>query len=389
MGGSLLRKIKIVFLVQRLVCGGAEQALFDLICLMDKSRFDITVLALVDGGAWEDKFRDAGIRVVSIFCRRKDHSLPGFVRHQLKKLKIHWVIMRDSRKLLEMFLPEGADIAVAYSMWGDEAAALADNMLHVKYIHGNVVNNEAFRKLILKARPLLSEYQRIVCVSEESCEGFKKVTGIEKNVRMLFNPLNSENVIRMAEKPVDMPVDVPVVCAVGRLAPEKAFDRLIRIHKRLLDRGLVHRLVIVGDGEEKEKLLRIIDETETSDSVILAGYQSNPYPYMKLSRFLVCSSYTEGLPVTVMEALALGIPVVSSVASIQEAFGEELCGVITDNDDESLEQGIRKMLEDDRFYQQVKQGAQKRSAFFEGSQMVKAHEALYAELMEGRENASD
>lgn len=378
-----MRKIKIVFLMQQLVCGGAEQALFDLICLMDKSKFDISVFVLVGGGAWENKFKDAGIPVVNVFYKRqKGCSLGQFVKHQIRKMKIHRVIRQDSRKLLGMFFPDGVDIVVAYSMWGDEAAALAYDTKHVKFIHGNVANNEDFRRLILTTRDMLPEYQRIVCVSGESYCSFKQATGIEENVQMHFNPLNSENVRRLAKEPVDLPQDVPFICAVGRLSPEKGFGRLIRIHKHVLEQGPNHRLVIVGDGPEKEKLLKIIQETGTGDTVLLAGYQPNPYPYMKNSCFMVCSSYTEGLPVIAMEALALGIPIVSAVPSIGEAFGDALCGVITENDDDSLEYGIKKMLCDSNFYESARQGAQDRSAFFDGSQMVKQIEDMFVELME-------
>lgn len=384
-GVFCLRKIKIVFMVQQLVCGGAEQALFNLVSLMDKTKFDITVFALVDGGPWETKFTDAGIRVVNAFCKRQsDSSAIGFLKHQMRKGWLHWTLQRNPRKFLDLFFPEGVDIAVAYSLWGDEAIVLSGNARHIKYVHGNVANNEDFRSLILKGQALLPEYQRIICVSDESYVAFKEATGMEETVRMLFNPLDSEGVIRKAAELVDIPMDLPMICAVGRLSPEKGFDRLIRIHKRLLERGLAHRLVIVGDGVERENLLQTIQETKTNDSVILAGYQSNPYPYIRQSRFLVCSSYTEGLPVTVMEALALGVPIVSALPSIGEAFGAEQCGVITENDDDSLEVGIGKMLADSVYYQGAKIAAQKRSAFFDGRKMVKTHEDIFLDLMEGK-----
>lgn len=377
-----MKKIKVVFLIQQLVCGGAEQALFDLICLMDKTKFDISVLVLVGGGAWEEKFQNTGIPVINIFYKReKGCSLRQFVAHQLRKMKIHRVIFQDSRKLIGMFLPDGADIAVAYSMWGDEAAALAYDMKHVKFVHGNVANNADFRKLILDNLEILPDYHRIVCISEESYRSFQEATGISNTVRMHYNPLNSENVCRMAQESVQLPQDVPLLCAVGRLAPEKAYDRLIRIHRRILDQGVAHRLVIVGDGPERENLIQVIQKTGTDETVLMAGYQPNPYPYMKNSRFLVCSSYTEGLPVIAMEALTLGIPIVSSVPSIGEIFGDSVCGIITENDDASLEDGIKKMLCDGALYSRARQGAQERSTFFDGRRMVQEIEEMFVEVM--------
>lgn len=96
---------------------------------------------------------------------------------------------------------------------------------------------------------------------------------------------------------------------------------------------------------------------------------------------MVCPSYTEGLPVISMEALCLGIPIVSAVPSIGEIFGDEVCGLITENDNNSLEAGIRRMLTDDAFYQMPKAGAKNRSAFFDGKRMVKEVEELFLDLM--------
>ena len=381
-------KIKIVFLQYQLVCGGAEQALYDLIGLMDKTKFDITVVALVDGGEWEEKFREAGIPVINIFCKR-DRSVKNpmhFLEHQLRKLRIRWWMKFNPRKLVPYFAGDDIDIVVAYSFSGYERVVLAKNAKCVKYVHGNIETNSLQRNVFLKIRNLLPAYHKIVCVSDMACDAFKRITGIHENVEMHYNPLNSEHVLQLAQQPAELPRDVPYICAVGRLAPEKAYDRLIRIHGRILDQGIFHKLVIVGDGPEKEHLLQTIQETGTAETVMLTGYQSNPYPYMKNSRFLVCSSYTEGLPVIAMEALALGVPIVSAVPSIGEVFGEACCGIVTENDDDSLENGIKKMLADEMFYSQAKKGAENRSTFFDGKTMIKEIEAMFMELMEGNED---
>lgn len=377
-----MKKIKIVFLQQQLVCGGSEQALFDLISLMDKTRFDITVVALVGGGEWERKFKDAGISVVNIFYKREKKNNPVcFIRHQLRKIKIYWLMKMNPEKLLCYLVGSDIDISVSYSFEDHENVVMVENAKYVKYVHGNIETHTMYRNTFLRIRDILHKYDKIICVADQACESFKRITGVEANVEMHFNPINSENVCQKAEQSVDLPLDVPYICAVGRLAPEKGYDRLIRIHRRILDQGIAHRLIIVGDGSEKENLLRTIEETGTSESVILTGYQSNPYPYMKHSHFMVCSSYTEGLPVIAMEAMALGVPMVSAVPSIGEVFGDECCGLITENDDKSLELGMKKMLEDCKYYAMAKQGAKNRSACFDGRTMVREIENMFVEMI--------
>lgn len=377
----MMEKIKILFVDHELVCGGAEQALFDLVNLLDKDKFEVTGFAQHDNGEWIYKFWDAGINVVFDFsCRKATWNPLVKVGNIVKKLKIRQAYKNNGKGLLETCFPK-ADIVVSYAMWENEELVFLDGAKTVKYIHGDCGTNHVYRDTALSPMHILERFDRIVCVSHASCESLKEWTGLRENVSMHFNPINSDNVRKLAEEPVRISEDVPVICAVGRLSEEKGFERLIVIHKKLLDQGINHKLLIVGDGRHREFVERTIRATETQDSVILTGYQQNPYPYMKNSRFMVCPSYTEGLPVISMEALCLGIPIVSAVPSIGEIFGDEVCGLITENDNNSLEAGIRRMLTDDAFYQMAKAGAKNRSAFFDGKRMVKEVEELFLDLM--------
>ena len=378
-----MKKIKVVFVHYKLVCGGAEQALFDLIQLMDKETFDISVFVQSPGGEWDRKFMDAGIRVVYDYsCRRPTRNPIRKAGNIIKKLKTQAAYKRDGEGLLDVILPEPADIVVSYSAWCHDLISFTETAKTVKYIHGDPGTNAVYRDEAQNKKDVLKRFDRIVCVSQAAWESFRQISGITEGVELHYNPIDSATVCRKAELPVELPQDVPMICAVGRLAEEKGFERLIVIHKRLLDEGIPHKLVIVGDGPDHKFLTRLVDSLELWDSVILAGYQTNPYPYMKQSKFLVSSSYTEGLPVISMEALCLGVPIVSAVPSIGEVFGEEMCGMVTENDNRSLEAGIRRMLTDDDFYMRAKEGAMRRRSFFDGKRMVKEVEQMLLKLYE-------
>lgn len=376
-----MEKIRIVFVHHRLVCGGAENALFDLVNLLDKEKFDITVFAQRNDGIWDEKFRNAGIRVIYDYsCRKATWNPVTKAGNIVKKLKTAKAYQNDGAGLLDVCVPEGADIVVSYNVWENEEMVFAKNAKTVKYVHGDPGTNPDYRKEAMEHKALLSRFDRIICVSRSAWNAFREISGLTEGVELHYNPMNSDIVRQKAEEPVDFPEDVPVICAVGRLSREKAYERLIVIHKKLLDQGIRHKLMIVGDGPDREYLDRLIRAMDLQNSVIMAGYQSNPYPYMKKSRFLVISSYTEGLPVISMEALSLGVPVVSTIPSIGEVFGEETCGIVSENDNASLEAAIRRMLCDEAFYAQAKAGAEKRSAFFDGKRMVQQIEELFLEL---------
>lgn len=376
-----MEKIRIVFVHHRLVCGGAENALFDLIGLLDKEKFDITVFAQRNDGIWDEKFRNAGIRVIYDYsCRKATWNPITKTGNIIKKLKTAEAYKNGGAGLLDVCVPDGADIVVSYNVWENEELVFAKNAKTVKYIHGDPGTNPDYRKEAIEHKALLSRFDRIICVSNAAWNAFREISGLTEGVELHYNPMNSDVVRQKAQEPVEFPEDVPVICAVGRLSREKAYERLIVIHKNLLNQGVRHKLMIVGDGPDKEYLERLILAMNLQDTVILAGYQSNPYPYMKNSRFLVISSYTEGLPVISMEALSLGVPVVATIPSIGEAFGEETCGIVSENNNASLEAAIRRMLTDEAFYAEAKAGAAKRSAFFDGKRMVQEIENLFLEL---------
>lgn len=375
-----MNKIKVTFVNHRLVWGGAERALFDLIRLLDPEKFDVTLFVQSDRGTWDQKFRDAGIRVVYDWsCRQATFNPVKKLGNIRKKLRTEQCYKNGGRGLLDVCCP-GADIVISYSVWDHEELVFANGAKTVKYYHGDCGTNPIYREEALKTGDMLKRFDRIVCVSGAACRSFKEVTGLSEGVRMLYNPMDSDTVKALAEEPVEIPEDVPVICAVGRLSPEKGFDRLVYIHRDLLRQGIRHKLLIVGDGPDREHMENTIRATKTEDTVILAGFRENPYPYMKKARFLVNSSYTEGLPVIAMEALCLGTPIVAAVPSVGEAFGEEVCGLITENDNDSLEAGIRKMLTDEAFYAKAKAGAEKRGVFFDGKRMVREVEEMLLSL---------
>ena len=374
--------IKILFIHNQLVCGGAEQALFDLVSLMDKSKFDITVLVQYDGGVWEDKFKAAGIRVVSIWeCQKHSSNLLIKLQNRYKRRKIVKALENDGKGLLDVCLNETFDIIVAFNGSTLQSMCFTGNAKTVKYIHCDVATNQEFRKNTMTILDSIRKFDKIICVSYTAQKSFEKLTGIVDKVVFHLNPLNSGNIFALAQQKLSIDVCFPFICAVGRLAEEKGFERLIRIHKKLVDEGFRYQLILVGDGPEYQRIASMIYEIHVEDSVIMVGYQANPYPYIQKSKFLVCPSYSEGLGLVAMDSILLGIPVVASVPSVREVFGEEVCGLITENDDESLEAGIRRMLEDQVFYQQVKRGAEKRSAFFDGKRMAKEVEEEFISLM--------
>lgn len=387
-----MKRIKIAFIHWKLVCGGAEKALLDLVTLLDKNRFDITVFAIFGNGEWEERFRQTGVRVVSSYSGiNKYRNILERVQNIIKSRKIAYSLSHKGKNLLKKCTNSTFDIVVAYHIGADFSdTVFCGNAKTIKYIHGDVKSNEYLKKELDIDRNVFTQYDKIICVSEQVKNSFCELTGAKSNTVTLYNPLNSQEIFTQAMEKTEIDLSEPYICAVGRLVTIKGFVRLISIHRRLLDKGLKIRLIIVGEGEEREKIQQMIQKEDTGDYVTLTGYTSNPYPYIKNAKFLVCSSYSEGLPVSSMESLCLGVPVVSSYPGVRELFNGEQCGIVTENnDDESLFVAIYKMLSDHDFYMKAKDNAMKRSRAFSKEAMIQKVEQEYIRLLDSNMKEND
>ena len=378
-----MEKYRICFIHWRLVIGGADSALYDLVTLLDKTKFDITVFVVHPDGEWHEKFRDSGINVLHAYSKFDKHT--GLIskvlyHHQIKQVDL--AMSQFGKGLFDHLYKNRFDLIISYHLHPPYSElGLPAFGKTIKYIHGNVFTNPSFGDTIMKQIDYLPRYDEIICVSDDSKNAFCRKTNIDRNVKVCFNPINSERIIKLSDEIVNIPSDVPYLCCVGRLSPEKGYLRLIEIHKRLIDDGVVHRLLFVGDGEQRQEMEALITKLNVSQTVSLVGRKANPYPYIKNSKFLVISSFTEAMPVVAMEALCLGVPVISSFEPVKELFGDELCGLTTKNDDDSLYYGIKSVLTNEEYYSKLQVGAKKRSSYFSSDRMIQKVEKMYLELL--------
>lgn len=136
-----------------------------------------------------------------------------------------------------------------------------------------------------------------------------------KNIRPINNPVISATLLAKAQEPLEhpwfQPGEPPVILGVGKLEPQKDFPTLIRAFAQVR-RVQPARLVILGWGPARSQLEALVKELSIEKDVDLPGYVYNPYAYMARAKVFALSSAWEGLPTVLIEAMALGTPVVST-----------------------------------------------------------------------------
>lgn len=150
--------------------------------------------------------------------------------------------------------------------------------------------------------------------------------------------------------------DMLHIVSAGRLAPEKHFENIIPAAKTLRETGIDFTWHIVGEGPERSELEALIAENGLKDHVILEGSKANPYPYMKYADLFVHPSYVESQGLTVLEAMALGIPcVVTKSLGPCEFIEDGVNGLLTEQSPESLTEKVLTILNDKELYRQIKE----------------------------------
>lgn len=369
--------LKVLFMIPNLGHGGAEKVLVNLVNHMDPTKFDITVMALYDEGV-NRQFLRKEIKYKSCLKR----SFPG-IAHVLKFF--------TPKQLYNHFITEEYDIVISY-LEGQTARIISGcdipKTKKVCWIHRTYISKKDAARLFRsqrEAEQCYSSFNKIVSVSEDVQTAFMALFLLNDKGIVLHNTNQSDYILKASENPVPdnlFQKDEIKLCAMGSLIPVKGFERLISIHRQLIEEGYPVHTYILGEGSEKEKLMLQIAKSKVSDSVTLLGYQKNPYCYMRHCDLFVCSSYSEGFSTAVTEALLLGIPVVTTkVSGMNELLGENNeYGVITQNNEEMLLNGIKFLIDNQDLLLHYRQKASMRGKDFATRNTVKAVEVVLSEM---------
>ena len=201
---------------------------------------------------------------------------------------------------------------------------------------------------------------KIVGVSKEICAVLKSKYSFEM-VYHIPNSIDFESIFKSSQERLTQKGDF--IVAVGRLYNEiKQFDKLIEVYaKSNLVRKRI-KLIILGDGPDKNELIKQVEKLNLKEYVIFTGFIKNPYMYMKRAKFQVLSSKLEGFPLVILESLALGTPVVSFDCETgpSEMIRSGSNGFLVENQNfEKLREVMEKLIENQDLLEQFSFQAQK------------------------------
>lgn len=363
---------RILFFITSLGGGGAERVLVNLVNNLDPNKYDITVQTLFDTGV-NRQYLCPHIKYIPGFKKQFPGNVvlfkaftPGFLYRSIIKCEY--------------------DIVVSY-LEGLPARIVSGcpykNTKLICWIHveqnDSVTASYCFRDFN-EAVKCYECFEKIICVADSVKKDFESIFPLPEPCGVLYNTNEDRIIIDKSKEVIDISFNKSKcnIITLGRLVNEKGYDRLVRVHKRLLDENIDNCIYVLGDGSERRNIEQSINELSLQKSFFLLGFRDNPYKYLSKADLFVCSSRREGFSTSVTEALILGIPVVSTRCSgAEELLGSNNeYGIVTENSEEGIYEGLRRMLTEPGLLEEYRSKATERGKRFSKENTVQAVEHL-------------
>lgn len=377
----------ILFLIESLSGGGAEKVLTTLLQNLNYEQYNITLCCICNIGKHLSSI-NSRTNYISILPNTNNLNYFKRLIYKLKYKLIYNIL--PLKWVYQWFIPHHADIEIAF-VEGFATKLLAHSTnkkaKKIAWIHIDLEKfhwTKSIYNNITEEEKTYQQYNQLITVSETSKEAFiRKFKNVKTPIKTLYNPINSLEIIQKSKSKINIPskkANTIRLVSIGRFTTQKAYNRLLRIINQLIHEKYPIELWLLGDGEQRHLLENYIKKQHLENTVILWGFQDNPYAYLAQCDLFVCSSISEGYSTAVTEALILGLPVITTNCSgMHELLKNGECGIITENSEEALYIGLKQLLDNPSLLQHYRHKAIERGKDFSLQKLIEPIEKLLME----------
>ena len=366
---NLTEKKKILIRIGSLRHGGAEKVLVTFLKNLPQDRYEIDLLLNLYSGKYLAEvphwinvlYLNKGEMITT--NRLQDIPVKAFrvmYQYVLKKFPklLYSTILKNKKYDIEFAAIHGfRDEILNSPLKNSKKIVWIHNDLRKTHFHN--YTDEEIRKFF--------GFDKILVISEHIQKDFESLAKNEdekSRIVRVYNPLDTEEIISKSQEvgsgklEGQQPLtnnDQPIFISVGTVFPQKGFDRLLKVHKRLLEEGFQHKIQIVGDGYDFENIKKLRSELGVENTAEMIGFTDNPYPYFKNADFYVLSSRYEGFPTVLFEAITLKKKIIATeVSGVSEMLENGKFGLMVENSEEGIYSGMKKALENPEFFDEYK-----------------------------------
>lgn len=399
--GEAGRKIRLCLVITRLISGGAQRVVLDVIQGLNRDDYDLT---LVHGSFSEEEgsllpeARETGARLIEV----PDLQRAVSPRRDLRALSALWRLFRRERfDLVHVHTSKAGFL-------GGVAARMAGRRV-VYSPHGHIFGRDADIRGVSGNRPRMALFYALRWTAERLARKVVALTEADKaeQVRLGLAPAGKyvviNNGVRLApfracgaldrsaiRESLGLAPTATVIGTVGRLSAEKGQAFLIEALRRVRRRLPGAKLLLVGDGPMRGGLERLALAQEVADHVVFTGLRRDvPAMLCAMDVFALPSLY-ESQGIALVEALAAGKPVVATrVGGVPSIVEDSVNGLLVPSrDPEALAEAILRLAGDPPRAERLgRRGADDAAARFSVEKMVAAHDRLYRSLVGGADLA--
>lgn len=339
---------KIVFGITSLGIGGAERVLVDIVNKL-QNKYDITIFTLYGNGAFEREL-SKNIKIIKLYNNSYEEM------SNLKKKIIPIYVLNCGKSIYKKYIGGKFDIEIAF-LEGPITRIFQYEKSNKKiaWIHNDiskVFGNDFKAKLKLRIdKKIYNKYDKLIFVSNDNKNSFNELyrdTKLASKEEVIYNYIDKSRIIEksnigIGQEYIDK--EVTSLITVARLVKQKAIDRLINVHKKLIEAGLAHNIYVIGDGPEKENLQKQIKDLKVEDTFKLMGKRENPYPYVKRADYFVLLSEFEGYGMVIDEAKILNKNIIITNTAAKEAVKGYSKKIILENTEDAIFEGLKQVLQ--------------------------------------------
>ncbi len=371
---------KLMIVIHSLRGGGAERVLINLLKGLDRSEFSINVVL------YERVFDyplpdNVEVTILDIEASRNLFKLiRGFV---LKIIRLALLFRRNKPDTIFSLLSStNVAVIIAKVLSRTKSKLIVSEHTYPSVNLANEMYGGITRLFMKRCYP---EADRIIAVSESIKQDLVLNFHFpETKIEVVCNPVDIEDIERLSKETVEHPWfydKIPVIVSLGRLTKQKGYPYLLRAFS-LVKRHLSCRLVIIGDGEDKTKLLSLVRSLGVEREVELLGFQKNPFKYLARSSLFVLSSLYEGFPNVILEAMALGLPVISTdcPSGPAEIIEDKKNGLLVPvRDEQALSRAIMAVMTDERLRESLGREARQRAGAFALDKITENYRRVFSD----------
>ena len=345
-----MQRKKILIRIGSLRHGGAEKVLATFLKNIPSDKYEVDLLLNLYSGKYLSEIPSW----INILYLIKGEMIPTNRPQDIpiKALRVGYLfLLKKFPKLLYKFILKDkkydVEFAAIHGVRDEILNSPITSSKKIVWIHNDLRKTQFHNYTDDEIRKFF-KFDKIMVISEHIQKDFESLAKNEdekQRIVRIYNPLDTDEILRKSEAPLTGDYRHPLFLSVGTVFPQKGFDRLLKAHKRLLDEGFFHQILIVGDGYDFENIKKLKAELGVENTAKMLGFTDNPYPYFKSADFYVLSSRYEGYPTVLFEAITLKKNIIATdVSGVREMLNDGELGLIVENSEEGIYQGMKEAL---------------------------------------------